>query len=287
MANPMPSLIMRERAQRNINQASFTAAENTLTDALIQSVSDKVRAYCRREFNTKLYDERYDGNAYEHLLLNQYPIESVDRVATGRTTLLEVTNTNTSTQRASVAVTKDGLTLQRVASGTATTVTSVTWSSYATLTLVATAVDAIGSGWDGRVLSSAYNNWPSADLYYPQGAFNCLNTQAGLDVYTEELGDFEIEPKQGYLTRLAGWSEGILNYRVLYTAGYIAIPEDVREACAQIVATYYWQTKRDPGLIQESIAGELTRITSIHRDSLTPVVKGLLAPYRKYTGRRI
>jgi len=283
--NPMPSLITRQRAQRNINQSAFTAAEDTLTDALIAASSDAIRSYCQREFTSKLYDERYGGNGYEKLLLNQYPIESVDRVATGRDSVLEVRNTSSTNQRASVAATKDGLTLQRVASGTATTVTSVTWSSYATLTLVAAAVDALGSGWDGRVIDTDYNNWPSADLYYPQGALQCKDEWAGLDIYTEELSDFEIDAKRGTLVREFCWAEGYDNYRVIYTAGYTSVPEDIREACAEMTAVLYWQSKRDPGLVQESTAGQLTRITSIHKRAMTEIVRGLLAPYRKYTSR--
>ena len=44
------NLITRERAQRNVNQSTFTAAELATLDAFIASVSSAVRRYCRREF---------------------------------------------------------------------------------------------------------------------------------------------------------------------------------------------------------------------------------------------
>jgi hypothetical protein len=52
-----------------------------------------------------------------------------------------------------------------------------------------------------------------------------------------------------------GWGGGINYWRVIYTAGYATVPEDVQEACAQWVAALFWQSKRDPGLALEQIPG--------------------------------
>ncbi|MND00390.1 hypothetical protein D3C83_189830 [compost metagenome] len=55
------------------------------------------------------------------------------------------------------------------------------------------------------------------------------------------------------------------------------MPEDVQEACAQWVATLFWQTKRDPGLAQEASPGSFSRSPERH---MAPSVRLLLAPYR-------
>jgi hypothetical protein len=44
----------------------------------------------------------------------------------------------------------------------------------------------------------------------------------------------------------AVWTPGIDNYRVQYQAGYLQIPNDVQEACAEWVAALFWQTKSNP-----------------------------------------
>ncbi|HKQ88599.1 MAG TPA: hypothetical protein VJS43_17710, partial [Candidatus Acidoferrales bacterium] len=51
------------------------------------------------------------------------------------------------------------------------------------------------------------------------------------------------------------WDGGVHHWRVRYSAGYSAVPDDVQEACAQWVAALFWQTKRDPGLESETIPG--------------------------------
>src|SRR5581483_4417518 len=101
--------------------------------ALVTAVSKAVKRYARREFDTQSFDELYSGHGDIKLRLDQYPILSVSRVAASPFAVLLIKNTDSTTVRASVAVTSSGLTLVRVASGTTTTDTSVTWSGNATL----------------------------------------------------------------------------------------------------------------------------------------------------------
>jgi len=65
---------------------------------------------------------------------------------------------------------------------------------------------------------------------------------------------------------------GIDNYRIVYTAGYTTVPEDVQEACAQWVAHLFWQSKENP---------------AIHPDSPTSTVAFFLDPYRRQTAGRV
>lgn len=278
----MADLITTARAKYNLAQSSFSAAEDTTIAALVTACSKAVRRYCRREFDSQAFDELYNGDGQERLLLRQHPVISVARIACAPTTVLRVTNTSASNQRATVAVASTGLTLVRVASGTTSTDTSVTWAGNATLSAVAAAVNALGNGWSASVPDATHNNRAAADLRAVQGALNALNVQAELRLHMVELSSYAIDAAHGWLLRsdgLTSWTGGANYWRVLYTAGHATVPEDVQEACAEWVAALYWQTKRDPGLLQEVVPGVLAR--TAERD-VPRHVRALLLPHRNH-----
>jgi hypothetical protein len=296
----MADLITSARAQYNINQSSFTATETSTIAALITAVTRAISKFCRRNFDTQTYDELYNGTGDRRLVLRQFPLVSVARVAYGPIPVLRVSNTGAANQRATVAVTATGLSLTRVASGTSTTDTSVTWASYPTLTQVAAAVNALGNGWSAVVADGSYANRASADLRAPQGALNAMNIQAPLLLHAQELSGYDIDADRGWLIRGPAsaemldafddplpptWFGGLNFWRVVYTAGFATVPDDVQEACAEWVARLFWQTKRDPGLASESVPGAFAR--SIEHGwrgtaSVPADIKVLLEPYRDH-----
>jgi hypothetical protein len=246
-------LITSARAKQNINQATFTAAEDSTISALVTAVSKAVRRICRREFDSQSFDRLYSGRGGLLLPLDEYPILSVSRVAGCPTTVLTVTNLSAANQRATVAVGPAGLTLVRVASGITSTDTTVTWASFPTIAAVQGAVAALGNGWGATLPDSTYAMWPSTDLRAIQGALNARDVKAPLRVHAVDIGDYEVDPNRGWLIRdAAGWNQGRNNYRVVFTAGYATVPEDVQEACAQWVAALYWQTKDNPAVYPET-----------------------------------
>jgi len=276
----MANLITRARAIYNLNNRATTSAEDTTLDALIAAVSKTIENHCWRTFATTSYDELYPGTGGRELVLRNYPLVSVERVAHDPAPVLRVTNTSASVQRATVKVTATGLELIRVASGVATTST-ILFADQATLSALATAVTALGNGWSGSVVESVFNLRASADLRALQGAFNAKDVNADLKVHTDELTAFSVDAATGILTRDDGasWHGGLHYWRIVYRAGYSAVPDDVQEACAQWVAVLFWQTKRDPGLASESVSGSVARVPL--RDM--PVsVKLLLGPYRNW-----
>ena len=116
----MPNLITRARAIYNLNNRSTTAAEDTTLDALIAAVSAAIERFCGRNFVSTQYDGVYDGCSDRQLMLEQFPIVSVERVAYDPALVLLVQNSSASNQRATVQVTSTGLTLTRVAAGVST-----------------------------------------------------------------------------------------------------------------------------------------------------------------------
>ena len=108
-----------------------------------------------------------------------------------------------------------------------------------------------------------------------------MNRNAELKLHTNELASFVVDADRGCLTREDGacFHGGLHAWRIVYSAGFSAVPEEVQEACAEWVATLFWQTKRDPGLATEAIPGTVSRV--ILRD-MPASVKFLLSPHRNW-----
>lgn len=296
------------------NQSNLTLSsdENTTLSALITAVSDAIEKYCRRDFYSRSYDELYNGDGNRRLLLRQYPIQSVESVRYRPVTVLKITNTTAANVQARVSVISTGLKLVRVNAGTKTTVTSgLDFAGNPTLSALAAAVNAIGSGWSAQVVgdSTSYGNWPSADLYWPpafgdgtggQGAMQCVaGSFAELKMHTYELQGYQWDAR-GWLLRAIPytdpellhpedliWPIGVNNFRIQYTAGYTTIPEAVEEACADWVAELFWATKRDPTLVTQVPASGTTSgwgtLAGTQPSQPPDHVALLLAPYRRIT----
>jgi hypothetical protein len=243
-------------------------------------VSRAIENYCWRTFSVTSYDELYPGNHQVELVLRNYPIVSIERVAHGPQGVLRVTNTSATNQRATVKVKATGVELIRVASGVTSTST-ILFADQPTLTALASAITALGNGWSASVLDAANNLRASADLRALQGAFAVAGTFADLKLHTSELSDFSVDAERGCLTRggASPWDGGLYQWRVIYSAGYSAVPDAVQEACAQWVAQLFWQTKRDVGLASEVIPGTVSRVAL--RD-MPGSVRLLLGPYRNW-----
>ena len=276
----MSNLITRARTLSNLNDLATSGSENATLDALILAVSKAIENYCWRTFAVTSYDELYPGNNRRELVLRNYPTVSIERVAHGPTPVLNVTNTSATNQRATVKVTAVGLQLVRVASGVSTTNT-ILFSDQPTLSALATAVTALDNGWAANVINPPDNLRASADLRALQGAFQAMNLDAELKLHASELSSFVVDAERGCLTREDGacFYGGLHAWRVVYSAGFSAVPDEVQEACAGWVAQLFWQTKRDPGLSSEAVPGAVSRV--ILRD-MPATVKFLLSPHRNW-----
>lgn len=283
----MADLITRARALRNLNGLSPSPAEETTLDGLIAAVSAAIENHCRRRFAVETFDECCDGAGRRELLLRHYPVVSVERVLGAPEPALRVVNRSGSIQRAWVRVDGAGLVLTRVASG-ATVENALRFTDHATLGALASAVVGVGSGWSAELVRPEDADFAASDLIPSQGAFYAKDSPAELRLHRRPLADFDLDADRGILYRgwrfeeggdVDGpvWSGGPRFWRVVYSAGFATVPEDVQEACASWVASLFWLTKRDPGLAHESVSGLVARGT---RDDLSAPIFRLLRPYR-------
>src|SRR5205823_9739884 len=182
-----------------------------------------------------------------------------------------------------------------------------TFAAYPTLTALANYLNSLGSGWAAQVVGDStttgdYGLWPSADLYVPpsygdgtqgQGALTARGTNAELKLHTYELSGYQWDPR-GWLLRAIPytdpelshpedlvWPVGVNNFRVQYTAGFATVPEDVQEACAELVATYFAQRGRDLTLQAEAVpGGHSYSVPGVTIDNIPERIAALLRPYR-------
>jgi hypothetical protein len=299
---PLADLIDLDKARQNIPTSQD--ADEPAIATLITAASRAIQKYCRRDFVPQTYDELYNGLGDRRLILRQYPVLSVQSVRYRPVTVLKVLNNLPNTPQARVTVTSAGLTLYWVTNGAATTDTTTLFAGYSTVLAVQNVLNQFGSGWSA--VGEGYDAWPSADLYCPngisgsagpvpggQGALTAAGQYAELKMHTYELAGYQIDQRRGWLLRAIPytdpellhpedliWPTGINNFRVQYTAGYATIPEDVQEACAELVATWFVQRGRDLTLAHEALSGSYSYQAAVARGELPDRIKALLRPYR-------
>jgi hypothetical protein len=289
MSNPL-DLITNARARVALPSAAASGSDDTAINTLITACSKAIYAYCKRVLVSRSYDELYDGRAQRELVLRNYPITTISSVRYRPVTVLKITNDLANTPQARVQVTSSGLVLSRVTSGVAVTDASPTFAGNVTVLALQTFVNGLGNGWSS--VSQGYDQWPSADLYCPngdtadphftaagQGALQCVaGSYAELKMHTYELQGYQLNARQGWLLRAIPYTDpellhpedlifppGVNNFRVQYTAGFPTIPDDLQEVCAQLVAYHFRLGPRETPNVD-----------------IPPAIAQYLSPYRRH-----
>ncbi len=279
-------------------------ADEPAISTLITAASMAIQKYCRRYFVALTYDELYNGTGGRRLMLRAFPLQGVQSVRYRPVTVLKIQNTLANTPIARVTVTSTGLTLLRQTAGVAVTDTSATFAGNATVAALQAAVNALGNGWSA--VGTGYDQWPSADIYCPnglaganaplpsgQGALTAAGQYAELKLHTYELAGYQLDPRRGWLLRAIPytdpellhpedltWPVGVNNFRIQYTAGFATVPEDVQEACAALVASWFQQRGRDLTLQSEHTQGSYAYVAQPAQAQLPERVRALLRPWR-------
>ena len=74
--------------------------------------------------------------------------------------------------------------------------------------------------------------------------------------------------------------KGFNNLRANYTAGYATVPEDVQEACAQLIAWMYGMASLLPGVKSEKLGDYAMSFGGVSTGEWPVMVKEILAQYR-------
>ena len=195
----MADLITSARAKYNLNNMTTTSAEDTTIAALVTACSKAIKKFCGREFDSQQFDELYPGNGYTRSPAAAVPghqrgprgVRADDGAAHQEHVGVQ------STRRS--AVTSSGLSLTRVASGTSSTDTSVTWAGNATLSAVATAVNVARQRLDRRRRGFAPTTIALPPTFAPSSAFDAMNVDAELKIHVRELTSYDVDTERGIL----------------------------------------------------------------------------------------
>jgi hypothetical protein len=299
---------------------TLTAAQVTAAPSLITSASKLICRECRRYFALAQYDEvltpypgQPDKGEPDFVVSSYFPLQSVSRVASGRTPGLVVANANPAlNQRATaqfaltgdpeVSVVRTGLTLTRYASGVQT-VNAFTWTlanPFTTVQAVADQINAIGDGggWKATV-GNGLGGYPAADLYGPPGPLGALGgAGVSLDLFTADLqadvdartgtvflpypassggpGPDEFWPGTAASAGRSGWREAV---RLTASAGWAVAPEPVQEAAAELVKATLDRIGSD-GALKGEKAKDYSYEVRESWDALPPWVRQKLSRYK-------
>lgn len=258
------ALITVDRASELI--PNFNGTDTDVLTDIVNAASDTVCRYCNRDFVLTTYDEVYDGTGDYNLLLNQYPITEIQRVAYTYQQTTMIRNTDSLVTRASWRLdgttdsppVPNNLTLISAKGGVITTIvigpitsssptvtinggSPTTISQMLTYADLAAAINTYGGayGWNAQALGQ-FTTWPLADTRSPQGAFEARwFGNSYLMLHAWGLQDFDFNPDVGEIVSAQGFDWGYRNYRVIYQAGYVTVPEPIQQATAALAVAVY------------------------------------------------
>jgi hypothetical protein len=276
----MANLITLDRALQQIPSAAD--CDKPVVSSLIGAASSVIEAYCRRTFAQATYDEFHTfSSPARYLFVNNPPVARVDWVRTTPLPAVQIQNIdgNNLTQQATVDVTTTGITLTRIYNNTTTT-TTLSFASYPTFDVLGTAINAVGGNWSASV-PAQFALWQTADLTSNTGSYSARNATVTLNVYWFYLSNFRVNESLGEIYNPGGFVPGYQLYRVKYTGGYATIPEDIQQACAELVQATFASIQANPLMSSQTIDKySYTRAATTSFDNLSVASKLTLNNYR-------
>ncbi len=280
-----------------------SGTDEALITALIARATSAIENYCNRTLVSATFREVYNGDHRLELNLREYPVTAVNYISVGLQEPIAITNTSTDAWSAQVAVTSTAITLT-VNGGTNDGANSLTLSSY-TITTLAAAINALGSGWAATV-SSNLGVWDASELF-EQGGVNALDGGVNPKIPGRPISNFRIDNDSGIVYLSSGYWQYAARYSddcslnsyspsfytggysaqsiiIRYTAGYVTIPADLEQIAIDLTNTYYKGRTRDTSVKREKLSDH--DITFVEGGSggakdIPANILNRLAPYKR------
>jgi len=256
-----------------------TANDATLT-RLINSVSAAIETYCDRQFVSRAYTlERQDGNGQNIIYVKNYPIISIERVATSTAGALQIKCTDTGAYSATCSVTRSSGSLPAnthlklsILGGSNDGDNSLALGTYTTMTTLAAAANAL-TGWSATVVSG-FAAYASTELIQI-GSSECLSTIRTMEVPDTRLDTYSIDENEGSIFYGSGFAQWYKNIYLDYNGGYATIPADLEQIAVEIASDVYASRTINSNLKSEKIGdysyslGEIKTAVSSKADQLS------------------
>lgn len=226
-----------------------------------------VKEYCGRDFVQAEYHEWRSGNG-GNLWVDNPPIASLIRVTNAVSAAVDITNTSNDAHAFSVSVTAGGEINLNVIGSTNASASTLTLSTYASMSALETAIEALGKGWAVAVINDGIpaSIRPGAEMTTDGTRVMRLFGPSGVT---------DAEAEGGKL--LGFWPRGTRNIYINYIGGYDPVPADVKMAALSIAKDILTDTERDGTIAKERIGDysyEIAQATDVTRSRIER-----LAPY--------
>ncbi len=307
----LPRLIEPDYATAALTAGGLapSAAQVAVIPGLCDSASQLVRRYCGRGFTARTIDGLWRVDPGEPLILDEWPVQGISRLACNPQTAMTVACTDTSAVRASASLEYSGdpdttfpisaVSLTKWSAGARST-TLVPIYSGQSMTTLAASISAV-SGWSASALSG-FGGWPADDLSPIQGGLPALgsNSPAEFPVHAIDI-PHRLERSSGIVTLLTSPSDpfntprfgpyletsfgdpdirgGELGVRCQYTAGYAATPPDLLDVLANLIQLMLGRLKTEGVLTMEKVGDYQWQARGII-DALPAFAAQTLATYR-------
>lgn len=231
-----------------------STADDAMLEQAINFATEAVEAMLSRRIVERRFLEWHDGGA-DSVILKNAPVSQVHWLAAGAKTALVVRSTDTADIISAVSVTDTGVTLRRMDSSGAESISSRSFSlSPSTSQLVAWINGVTGFAADLQENCAAIylHRMQSVDLRRAAAPIrfaddtlepNRADLSLGL-LYFKSAVEWRDEPPRG--------ARAIL---VDYTAGWplAQVPRDIQQLVRKVAAAAFYQRKADPSLASEAL----------------------------------
>jgi len=233
-------------------------ANDALLNRLINVASDQLEQYFNRRFKTRSYTmEMQDGDGTSDVMVDNWPIISVERVATSTDSAVQIQCTATDAYAATVSITRSAGSLPAnthlrliIYGGTSAGTTNIAFGTASTLTELVTWINAT-TGWSASLLAS-HGAWASTELL-PISGLEALTSAVNLSVPYTRLDSFRINHEEGSIHATSEFAPGWNSVFIDYTGGYATIPDDLEQLCINVVADIYRSRSINDRLKSETI----------------------------------
>ncbi len=261
---------------------------DALLARIINAATDSIETWCDRKFAARVYAmERHDGDRTRTVMVDNWPVISVERVAAGSVGAIQIRGTSGDAFSATVSVTRAGdpaahthLKLSTHAGANDGDV-SLAFATYPTLALLGAQVTGT-AGWSATIIGN-YGKWESTELM-PVPSRECLATAVTLEVPDTRLTDYRVDHDSGEIFYGGGFGCGWNNIYVDYNGGYVTIPADLEQTAIVIIADIFNSRKINRALKSEKIGdyayavGDVESAVADHSMELAMVFRHHLVP---------
>lgn len=247
------------------NVKSYLGISGSDDDALLTEIINRASGYieqiCDRKFAQRDFREWYDGDGSDRLQLDAWPVFKVYRVGFGVGDALTVSGNVTGDISASIDVSMDNVSLNRIESNGNVTNSNLAYSSYNTTTELATQISSI-TGFTASVVKNVSTRW-----LHPVGGIDVVDTSFTMTYCSDSESEYRVNYDTGsvYLRSSPHWYSGAdaieaqkypstrRSVLVEYQAGFSPIPYAVEQAAIEVAASIFSRKDVDENLSSESL----------------------------------